>query len=59
WRVFRTLADAGADVRSAHVDTLGPQAQDVLYVTDRHGLALPQHAADRLRVALELALAPH
>ncbi|MBA3720090.1 MAG: HD domain-containing protein [Nocardioidaceae bacterium] len=59
WRVFRTLADAGADVRSAHVDTLGPQAQDVLYVTDRHGRALPQHAADRLAAALKRALSPH
>ena len=58
WRVFRTLADAGANVRSAHVDTLGPQAQDVFYVTDRHGRALPQPTADQLRVALEQALAP-
>ncbi|MDQ3592016.1 MAG: ACT domain-containing protein, partial [Actinomycetota bacterium] len=58
WRMFRTLADAGANVRSAHVDTLGPQAQDVFYVTDRQGRAVPPDAADRLRAALQRALAP-
>ncbi len=58
WRMFRTLADAGADVRSAHVDTLGPQAQNVVYVTDRQGRAFPPDSANRLRVALERALRP-
>lgn len=38
--VCATLADLGLTVRSAHVDTLGPQAVDVFYVQEPGGVAL-------------------
>lgn len=56
WRACRVLAAAGIDVRSAHVDTLGPQAVDVLYLVDDAGRPLPASAVrstlDALRTAL-------
>jgi [protein-PII] uridylyltransferase len=56
WRVLGLLADAGLDVRSAHVDTLGPQAVDVLYLVGDGGAPLPSEAAARLVRQLEEAL---
>ncbi len=56
WRLCRALADAEVDVRSAHLETLGPQAEDVVYVTDRSGLALDAVRAERVRAAVEQAL---
>jgi [protein-PII] uridylyltransferase len=53
WRVLGLLADAGLDVRSAHVDTLGPQAVDVLYLVGDGGAPLPSEAAARLVRQLE------
>lgn len=43
--VCTALADLGLTVRSAHVDTLGPQAVDVFYVQDDAGALAPERAA--------------
>lgn len=48
--VCAALARLGLTVRSAHVDTLGPQAVDVFYVQESEGVAL---AADRAAQAAE------
>jgi [protein-PII] uridylyltransferase len=56
WRLCRALADAGADVRSAHLETLGPQAEDVVYVTDRAGRPLDPERAEQVREAVHAAL---
>ena len=58
WRVFRVLADAGVDVRSAHMETIGPQVSDVVYVTDSQRRPLPEAHARRLCDALAAALGP-
>jgi [protein-PII] uridylyltransferase len=58
WRVFRVLADAGVDVRSAHMETIGPQVSDVVYVTDPQRRPLPDVQARRLCDALAAALGP-
>ena len=50
-RIARTLAVAGVDVRIARVSTLGAEAVDVFYVTDRDGLPLlAPHANEIARV---------
>ena len=54
--VSRTLASGGADVRSAHVATLGAQAVDVFYLTDSAGEPLPAAGAAALVTAVLLAL---
>ncbi len=56
WRLCRAVADAGADVRSAHLETLGPQAEDVVYVTDRAGQPLDPDRAEAVRAAVEAAV---
>jgi [protein-PII] uridylyltransferase len=56
WRTFRTLSEAGVDVRSAHVDTLGSQAVDVLYLVDATGSALAPEVTAQLVRRLEDAL---
>lgn len=48
WQTFSTLSNAGIDVRSAHVDTLGTQAVDVLYLVDASGSPLTPEATQRL-----------
>ena len=52
--VCAALAGLGIDVRSAHVDTLGPQAVDVFYLQEEGAGALSEtraaeaaHAVDR------------
>ncbi|MFL6158180.1 MAG: [protein-PII] uridylyltransferase [Marmoricola sp.] len=54
--VCAALARLGLMVRSAHVDTLGPQAVDVFYVQESGGEPLEepraQQAADAIRAAL-------
>jgi [protein-PII] uridylyltransferase len=57
WRACRALADARVDVRSAHVDTLGPQAVDVLYLVDAAGRPLSAEALEAVLAALRTALA--
>ena len=50
-RIARTLAVAGVDVRTARVSTLGAEAVDVFYVTDREGRPLePAHAGEVARI---------
>jgi len=56
WRLCRAVTDAGADVRSAHLETLGPQTEDVVYVTDRAGRPLGAQRAEAVRVAVEDAV---
>lgn len=56
--VARTLAAGGADVRSAHVATLGAQAVDVFYLTDPAGEPLPPDAAAALVSGVLLAVMP-
>jgi [protein-PII] uridylyltransferase len=54
--VCAALATAGVDVRSAHVETIGPRAVDVFYVTDGAGRTLSSELAatigERVRAAL-------
>jgi [protein-PII] uridylyltransferase len=57
WRLCRALADADVDVRSAHLETLGPQTEDVVYVTDRAGRPLSPERAEQVRAEVEGALA--
>jgi [protein-PII] uridylyltransferase len=40
-RVCRVIAECGADVRSAHIETLGHQAADVFYLVGGDGGRLP------------------
>ena len=56
WRAGRALARAGVDVRSAHVDTLGPQAVDVLYLVDDAGRPLSPEAVASAVSAIRSAL---
>jgi len=56
WRLCRALADSEVEVRSAHLETLGPQAEDVVYVTERGGRALGAERAEQVRAAVQLAL---
>ncbi|HZK37144.1 MAG TPA: [protein-PII] uridylyltransferase [Aeromicrobium sp.] len=37
WAVCRTIADAGCEIRSAHLSTYGPEARDVFYVVGPGG----------------------
>lgn len=57
-QVCAALADVGAAVRSAHVDTLGPQAVDVFYVQEPGGGPLSAERAEEARVAVLAALTP-
>jgi [protein-PII] uridylyltransferase len=57
--VARTLAAGGADVRSAHVATLGAQAVDVFYLTDPAGEPFAPAAAAALVSGVSHALTPH
>jgi [protein-PII] uridylyltransferase len=57
WRACRVLARSGVCVRSAHVDTLGPQAVDVLYLVDEAGRPLSSEAAGSAVSAIRSALA--
>jgi [protein-PII] uridylyltransferase len=54
--VCSALAGLGLTVTSAHVDTLGPQAVDVFYVTDARGLVLEAAAASEAVEAVRAAL---
>jgi len=54
--VCRALAQLGLAVRSAHVDTLGPQAVDVFYVQEASAGSLPDHRAAAAAHAVRAAL---
>ncbi|MFF1821238.1 [protein-PII] uridylyltransferase [Kribbella sp. NPDC058245] len=43
--VTSAIAATGADIRSAHVSTLGAECVDVFYLTDRHGSPLEEEDA--------------
>ena len=56
--VCAALAALGVDVRSAHVDTLGPQAVDVFYLQEPSAGALSETRAADAAHAVRSALAP-
>ncbi|UNO43798.1 [protein-PII] uridylyltransferase [Streptomyces sp. MST-110588] len=55
-RIGRALEDAGVQVRSAHVSTLGANAVDAFYVTDPKGEPLTETAALEVARTVETAL---
>jgi [protein-PII] uridylyltransferase len=57
--VCAALARLGLAVRSAHVDTLGPQAVDVFYVQEEGAGALSDERAADAAHAVRSALTPH
>lgn len=54
--VCAVLAELGLTVRSAHVDTLGPQAVDVFYVQDQQARALDAERAGQAAESIKGAL---
>jgi [protein-PII] uridylyltransferase len=56
--VAAALARLDVAVRSAHVDTLGPQAVDVFYLQEPGAGALPDHRAAAAAHAVRAALSP-
>lgn len=57
FHVCRALAGLGASIRSAHIETLGPQAVDVFYVVGADDLPLEPLLADRAAAAVRGVLA--
>jgi [protein-PII] uridylyltransferase len=55
--ICRILERNALDIRSAHLDTVGPQAVDVFYVCDRGGAPLGQSDIEMLLAALRSGLA--
>jgi len=55
--VCRALADLDVAVRSAHVDTLGPQAVDVFYLQEASAAALSETRAAEAAHAVRAVLA--
>lgn len=55
-RVCTALADLDVAVRSAHVDTLGPQAVDVFYLQEPAAGALTDQRAAQAAHAVRAAL---
>jgi [protein-PII] uridylyltransferase len=55
--VTAALARLGITVRSAHVDTLGPQAVDVFYLQEASAGVLADERAARAAEAVRAALA--
>jgi len=58
WQVLSTLARLGISVRSAHVDTLGPQATDVFYLQEPGAGALAETRAATAAHAVRAAVTP-
>ena len=58
WRACRALSAVGVGVRSAHVDTLGPQAVDVFYLQEESAGALSEPRAAEAAHAVRAALTP-
>ncbi|MFJ5264540.1 [protein-PII] uridylyltransferase [Streptomyces sp. NPDC088387] len=56
FRIGRALEDAGVRMRSAHVSTLGANAVDAFYVTDRDDAPLPAGEATAVARKLEETL---
>ena len=57
-KVLAALARMGVTVRSAHVDTLGPQAVDVFYLQEADAGALSERRAADAAHAVRAALTP-
>jgi [protein-PII] uridylyltransferase len=52
--VTAAIASTGADIRSAHVSTLGAECVDVFYLTDSHGAPLePEDARTTAKSVLD------
>ncbi len=58
WHVLAALARLEVTVRSAHVDTLGPQAVDVFYLQEADAGALSERRAADAAHAVRAALSP-
>ncbi|MGH3356872.1 MAG: hypothetical protein ACRDOJ_13325, partial [Nocardioidaceae bacterium] len=58
YAVCSALADAGVQVRSAHVETLGPRAVDVFYLREPDGGALSERRTTAVVRAIDSALGP-
>ncbi|MGN0062957.1 MAG: [protein-PII] uridylyltransferase [Nocardioides sp.] len=58
YQVCSTLAGIGVSVRSAHVDTVGPQAVDVFYVQEPGAGALSETRAASAAHAVRASLTP-
>lgn len=58
YRVCTTISDAGGQLRSAHVSTLGGDVVDVFYVVDSDGAVLDAAQAAKLSALVTAALAP-
>jgi [protein-PII] uridylyltransferase len=56
--ICRILERYNIGVRSAHLDTVGPQAVDVFYVCDPNGAPLGQSDIEILLPALRQGLGP-
>jgi [protein-PII] uridylyltransferase len=56
WRACRALTDSRVGIRSAHVDTLGPQAVDVFYLVDSSGGPLSESARRDTIAAVRAAI---
>lgn len=56
WTCCRVIAERGQVIRSAHVTTIGPQADDVFYVVGADGESLADDEVAALAAALEEAL---
>jgi [protein-PII] uridylyltransferase len=54
--ICRILEQHAVDVRSAHLDTVGPQAVDVFYVCDSSGAPLDESDLEILLPALREGL---
>ena len=58
WLTLSALARLGITVRSAHVDTLGPQAGDVFYLQEADAGVLSERRAAEAAHAVRAALTP-
>jgi [protein-PII] uridylyltransferase len=56
YRITRTLADLGVDVRHAKVATLGHEAVDAFYVTEGDGTKLDPHRGAEVEQGILAAL---
>jgi [protein-PII] uridylyltransferase len=55
-RVARVFLETGIDLQNAKIATIGSQAEDVFFVTDRRGQPLSEQQQETLRAALISAL---
>ncbi len=54
--VGRLFIEFDIDIETAKILTIGERAEDVFYIVDRHGRALPSEVCDELRTRLQQAI---